>query len=323
MSWQKPALGKVDLLITHHPLIFKGLSSIDVATPIGGIIDMAIRHRMAIFCAHTNLDSVSGGVNDILAERIGLCDRHSLVEYKGDDLCKLVFFVPTDVEQEMLDAMFETPAGAIGNYSCCSFRQSGTGTFRPGASAVPFTGEVGAISHVDEIRIETTARQKDLDGIIDRLRNHHPYETMAYDIYPIIGGDPSQGLGRIGDLEKTLDLTTLARKIKADLGLGSIRMAGDPDRAVRRLALCTGSGAGLLNAFLASDADVYVSGDLKYHDARTVEAAGRAMLDIGHFASEHPVVEMLARRLEAKLAEMGGPIEIEACRIEKDPFYTR
>ena len=223
----------VDLLITHHPLIFKPLKSIDCTTPAGGIIQSALQHRMTIFSAHTNLDSATDGVNDTLARRIGL---HHLSVLK----------------QEAHD-----------------------------------TGRIVVNDDLDE------------------------QEPLAV-----------QGLGRTGDLSQTTTLASLAGEVKKSLDLKSVAIAGDPDLPVDKVALCSGSGASLLGDFFASGAQVYISGDLRYHDARDVEMAGRGLVDIGHFASEHLIVGVLAGKLAERLDKSGADVSVEACRLEEDPFKT-
>ena len=215
----------VDMLITHHPLIFKPLKSIDCSTPAGEIIHSALCHNMAIFSAHTNLDSAAGGVNDILAKRIGLCNM----------------------------------------------------------------------------------------GVLQRDEQREPATN---------GPESSvlQGLGRLGDLPQETTLISLARELKDRLHIESVAIAGDPDLAVSRVALCSGSGASLLGDFFGSSAQVYISGDLRYHDARDVEIAGRGLIDIGHFASEHLVVEVLAGKLADMLNKSSADVSVEACRLEEDPF---
>jgi dinuclear metal center YbgI/SA1388 family protein len=219
----------VDLLITHHPLIFKSLKAIELHTPLGAILNTAIRHNLAIFTAHTNLDSAPGGLNDILAQRIGLKDLQPLA-----------------------------PGGEVRHF-------------------------------------------KD-------------------DIYPLIHHERRPGIGRVGHLGKTMDLESLARAIRAEMGLKSVKFAGDPHLPVKKVAVCTGSGSSLLSIFFASGAQVYVSGDIRYHDARDVEAADLGVIDMGHFSSEHFMAENLAARLGTIFTESGIDVAIEACDIEIDPF---
>jgi dinuclear metal center YbgI/SA1388 family protein len=310
----------VDLLITHHPLIFHPLKVIDLDSPMGFIIQTAVLNRMTIFSAHTNLDSAAGGLNDILAHRIGLNDVKVLGNAKQTENYKLVFYVPEAYQQTVMTALFETRAGEIGNYSCCSFRNKGKGTYKPEPLSKPFTGKIGEISHADEIRIETVVRKNDVTSIIDHIRKNHPYETMAYDIYPLLPHDHSQGLGRIGKIKKSMDLKAFALSIKSKLGLHYLKIAGNPDLSVETVAVCSGSGSGLFNQFVASGAQVYVSGDLRYHDAKTAEALNLGLIDIGHFASEHLIVDVLTRRLKKVLSEAGMDVKIEAYKLEQEPF---
>ncbi|MEJ2657608.1 MAG: Nif3-like dinuclear metal center hexameric protein [Desulfobacterales bacterium] len=272
-----------DLLITHHPLIFRPIKSIDFGNPLGGIIQTAIQHRMAIFSAHTNLDNAIGGLNDILASRIGLNDLKVLGNgnVKQTEKYKLVIYVPEAYQQTVMTALFETKAGEIGTYSCCSFWNKGEGTFKPGPLSKPFSGKIGEIFH-------------------------------SYDAI--------QGPGRIGKLDKSMDLKTFASSIKRKIGLDHLKVAGHPDLPIETVAVCSGSGSGLISQFISSGAQVYVSGDLGYHDAKTVEALNLGLIDIGHFASEHLIVDVLTQRLKQILSETGMDIKVEASKLEHEPF---
>ncbi len=310
----------VDLIIAHHPLIFRPLKSIDFSTPVGYVINMAVRHRTAIFSAHTNLDSAKDGINDVIARRIGLKNLKVLGKFRGAENYKLVFYVPVEYEQKVLDSLFETSAGEIGNYSCCSFRNKGKGTFRPGSQANPFIGKPGETTQTDEIRIEAIVQKSDLKSVIQHVKKDHPYELMAYDIYPLITQENAQGIGRIGELDEEKKLADFALEIKKILKLKSVKIAGKPDLPVKSVSVCTGSGSSLINNFFSSGSQVYISGDLRYHDARAVEAANLGLIDIGHFASEHLIVEVLAERLQEVLVESEFDVKVEACKLEKDPF---
>lgn len=314
----------VDLLITHHPLIFQPLRSIDFNTNVGSVIQMATRSQLAIFAAHTNLDIVADGLNDILASRIGLSNLKVLGKVKTEEVFKFVVYVPGEYEQQVLNSLFETKAGQIGAYTCCSFRNSGKGTFKPGSSSQPLIGKPNEISHADEIRIETVVRKQDLASVIAHVRENHPYETMAYDVYPLSIMETdfmhSQGLGRVGDLDQTMELLQFTLMVKDKLGIESVKVVGKPDLQVMRVAVCSGSGSSLMSAFISSGAQVYISGDLRYHDAREVEAANLGLIDIGHFASEYIVVETLTERLTKVLTANQMDVKVEACKLEKDPF---
>jgi dinuclear metal center YbgI/SA1388 family protein len=310
----------VDLLITHHPLLMNPLKNVDFNAPVGSILYQSAVHRLAIYSAHTNLDKVSGGLNDILAARIGLDRVKMLVPEMDADFCKLVLFVPVDYEQQMLNALFQTPVGIIGEYSCCSFRNAGTGSFLPGNQAKPFIGKSGEISHVDEIRIETLVKKKDISAVLTHVRSHHPYQTMACDVYPLLPAESPHGLGRTGMLTESMTLFQLARSIKEKLGLPTVKISGDPNMMVHRAAVCSGSGSSLLKSFFASNADVFISGDIRYHDARDVESAGKALIDIGHFPSEHLMIDPVCDYLRRRISGASWEISVTAYQLEKDPF---
>jgi len=315
----------VDLLITHHPLLFQPLRSIDFSSPVGSIINLAARHRIAIFAAHTNFDNAAGGINDVLARRIDLKNLKVLGGSGEPENYKLVVYVPVEYEQKVLDAIFETEAGQTGAYTCCSFRNNGKGTFKPGSSAKPFIGKPNEISQINEVRIETVVPRNDLKSVIERIRENHPYETMAYDVYPLLSfesrsTEERSGLGRVGELAEKKELTSFALYIKEKLGLKSVKVVGKPNLSVYKAAVCAGSGSSLMNDFFSSGAQVFISGDLRYHDARAVEAANLGLIDIGHFASEHLIVDVLAERLNKILSETGVDVGVEACRLENDPF---
>ncbi len=309
-----------DLLITHHPLIFKPLHSIDFDTSTGTIIRLAAQRKMAIFASHTNLDIVAEGLNDVLAKAIGLKRLKVLGKPVEEEKIKLVIYVPEDYEKKILDAILQTRAGNIGEYSACTFRNRGKATFKPGTMATPFIGKRGEITGANEIRIETVVQQDDLSDVIEFIKSHHPYETMAYDAYPLLTNKDRNGIGRIGELDEKIDLKSLALKIKEKLQLKYVKISGNHKLVVKKAAVCTGSGSGMMKYFLSSGADVYISGDLRYHDAKDAQADNLGIIDIGHFASEHLMVDVVAKRLERILSDSGMNVEVEACRLEEDPF---
>ena len=310
----------VDLLVTHHPLLFQPIKNLDFNSPTGSILYQSAVNQLSVYSAHTNLDKVSGGLNDILAKRIGLEHLDILAPEEDAGSCKLVLYVPADYEQQVLNALFQTPAGIIGEYSCCTFRNAGKGSFLPGVPARPFIGKTGEISHVNEVRIETLVQKKDIPAVLSHVRGHHPYQTLAFDVYPLLAAESRHGFGRTGTITVPLNLIQFARSIKEKLCLTNIKISGKPDMMVQRAAVCSGSGASLLNAFFASTADVYISGDLRYHDARAAESAGKALIDIGHFSSEHLTIEPIRDYLRQRISAASWEIRVEAYQLEKDPF---
>jgi dinuclear metal center YbgI/SA1388 family protein len=309
-----------DMLITHHPLIFKPLSLIDVDSSIGKIINSASANRLAIFSAHTNLDSARGGVNDVLCDRLGFGQAGVLCPSEPTQDYKMVVFVPEDHLQQMVDAVCQSQAGKIGNYSCCTFSSPGHGTFMPGFGSKPYEGKHGQLSRVPEVRMETIVKKQDLNEVVRQLKASHPYETMAYDVYPLAPEKSDQGLGRIATLAEPRTLADLAKEIKHNMDLAWTRFSGPPDLLVNRAAVCSGSGGGLLEPFLASRAEVLISGDIKYHEAVTAAQHGRGIIDIGHFASEHIVVDVLCSRIMQAAEALGSSIKVTAFDGETDPF---
>lgn len=311
----------VDLLVTHHPLFFKPVRHLDVDSPVGRIVRMAMTGRLAIFSAHTNLDSVSGGINDILCRRIGLADCLALSGGVSVEMRKLVVFVPHTHVKTILDTLFDQGAGKIADYTCCSFRCDGIGTFLPGHQSRPAIGKSGTLSEVNESRIEIRLAQADEARVVAALKAAHPYETMAYDSYPLSERDPHSGLGRVGELPVDQPLEQLATHLKANLGLTTVKVVGTAGQMVRRVAVCSGSGGSLLGAAVATGAQVYVSGDLGYHTARDAQQAGIALIDVGHFGSERVIVDALAGAIREAAAAEGLAVAVEPADMEVDPFF--
>lgn len=309
-----------DMLITHHPLIFKPMSSVDVDSPTGAIIDTAARNQLAIFAAHTNLDSAEGGINDVLCRELGISNLSALCPATGAEHYKVVVFVPEDYAGAVIEAICSSPAGRIGNYSCCTFRSPGAGTFMPGEGADPWDGNVGELSEAKEVRLETVVEKTGLRQAIEQIRDAHPYETMAYDVFSLAQEQTGEGLGRIGDVDPPRELAGLAREIKEKLALSSVRFSGPADMKIEKAAVCSGGGGGVLGQFLATDAQVLISGDLRYHDAINTCENGRAIIDIGHFASERLIVPVIRQRLQDALRRADGDVRVTVMEDEADPF---
>ncbi|UCH19974.1 MAG: Nif3-like dinuclear metal center hexameric protein [Deltaproteobacteria bacterium] len=311
---------KVNLLITHHPLIFRALKSVHFDSPAGSAIFMAAKHRVAIFAAHTNYDNAVEGLNDTLARRIGLSNLKVLDTSGNSQIYKLVVYVPAEFVHEFIKILNETQVGNYGQHSDGAFISVG----KDATNLEPFTATVrksaGEFLQADTIRFETLVHHGDLNGIIEHLKRCQPYKTMAYDIYPLVRSNRKWGLGRVGELAKSADLRSFAMHIKKKLGLATVKIAGDLSLPINKAAVCTGSGSSLMKYFFDSEAQVFVSGDLRYHDAKDAVSANRGLIDIGHFASEHLIVDILAERLSRLLTDKGLNVKVEACKLERDPF---
>ena len=310
------------LLVTHHPLLFKPLRRLTPDDPVGKVIWQAVQGGVAIISAHTNLDSAPSGLNTWLAERFGLVACEPLQGAAGR-LLKLVVYIPAGHEETVAEALFAAGAGQVGGYDHCSFRSPGTGTFRPGAGARPFIGTPGEREAVAELRLETIVPQRRLSKVLDRLRKAHPYEEVAYDLIPLANQSPDCGLGRIGQLAEPLTLEALGERSKTALGCQSVRLAGMLDRKVSKLAVCGGSGAGLIQEAKRRGADALVTGDVKYHEARLAEELGLGIIDAGHFATETLAVTGLTAALTDQVAANQWALDITPFDGEHDPFVVR
>jgi dinuclear metal center YbgI/SA1388 family protein len=310
------------LLATHHPLIFHPLQQIDLLEPSGAVIGKALRNSLTIVSLHTNFDIAVGGVNDLLAERLGVVSTTPLSVTREDELVKLAVFVPKGHEENVLQSLFRF-SGFIGNYSECSFQTGGVGTFKPLPGARPFAGSVGKREYADETRVEVLLRKGDLEEAVSALTAAHPYEEPAMDLYPLLNKGAAEGIGRIGELEAPVSLERFTAFVKEELRVEGVRFVGHGDRLLRKVALCGGSGSSLLREAHRQGADVLVTGDLKYHEAREAQGLGLALVDIGHFASEIVMVGGLAALLEGGLRKNGFTAELVECDVERDPFRYR
>ena len=308
------------LLVTHHPLIFKPLKSISTTTPLGSSIQKAIKGGLSIVSLHTNYDIASGGLNDLLASKLGLSNVVPLKVTANSELFKLVVFVPADHIESVRSALFDF-AKSQGNYRDCSFATDGVGTFTPLEGAEPFVGIVGELATVNEGRLELLIERGQLPRALKALLVAHPYEEPAFDIYPLLNEGEKFGLGRIGRLPDFATLGEYACQLKKVLSAPLIRYVGDPMARISKVALCSGSGASLLRDAVRAGADLLVTGDVKYHEAREAEDLGLALIDAGHFSTEIIMVDDITERLGRALVTAGyTSCNVEACRTEMDPF---
>ena len=306
-------------LVTHHPLLFRPIKRLTPEDAVGKALWTAVRDGVAIISAHTNLDCAVDGLNSWLATRLGVLQAAPLQSVAGDYL-KLVVFIPVGHEQSVAEALFSAGAGKIGAYDEVAFRSRGEGSFRPGQGAKPFIGDVGQTEHVDEYRLETIVPKRRLSRVLEKLQHAHPYEEVAYDLLPLQNQVSGAGLGRIGRLAQVTTLDAFAAKVKETLGCDHLRMTGAGNRTVHKVALCGGSGAGLLQTAHRQGADVLVTGDVKYHEARLAEELGIALIDAGHFATEKLMIEQVTDALREAARQRRWELVFEAYAGEEDPF---
>lgn len=306
-------------LVTHHPLILRPLKRLTPDDAVGNILCSAVRSGVAVISTHTNLDCAVDGLNSWLAALLGVAQSTPLQPSAGDYL-KLVVFVPAGHEQAVAEALFSAGAGEIGAYDQCAFRSRGEATFRAGAGTKPFIGEIGRTERVEELRLETIVPRRKLPRVVEKMLGAHPYEEVAYDLVPLQNQVPGAGLGRIGRLAREMSLDAFAAQVKAALGCDHLRLTGAGSRPVGKVALCGGSGAGLLQTAHRQGADVLVTGDVKYHDARQAEELGIALIDAGHFATERLMIKKVAEALQSGARQRHWDIVVETYAGEQDPF---
>ncbi len=314
------AAAGVDMIVAHHPLIFKGLTAVRTDRPAGRTLAALLQAGIAVYAAHTNLDTADGGVNDALAARLGLTGVRPLAADGREKLLKLAVFVPEGYVEVVRQAIAAAGAGHVGNYSHCTFQTPGTGTFLPLAGTKPFLGEQGKLEYAAEYRLETILPERLAARVIGAMLKAHPYEEVAYDLYALENPGRAFGLGRVGSLPAAEPLDVFVGRVKTALALRCVRVCGPVERRVATVAVCGGSGAGLFEAALDAGADVLVTGDVKYHEALEAADAGLTMVDAGHFATERPVLEAITAHLTACAAAEGWDITVKIDDNTRDIF---
>ena len=272
-----------NLIISHHPIIFKPLKRITGSNYIERLIIKALANGIAIYSAHTNLDNAAEGINNRLARIIGMQNVRILLP-KEDSLLKLSVYVPVSHADAVRNALFAAGCGNIGNYDSCSYNVEGYGTFRAGEGCNPFCGAIGELHKEEEVRIETVLPSYIKNRVISALLKAHPYEEPAYDIYPIKNSWDTVGTGVIGELPVERDALELLAEIKGKFGVGCLRYSPLPGKKIKRVALCSGAGGGFAQAAMSAGADLYLTGEARYHDL--FNYPGMTVAVIGHYESE-------------------------------------
>ncbi len=275
---------KCDVLISHHPLIFSGIKSMTGKSFTERILSTAIKYDIAIYSAHTNLDVHSNGVSRKMAEKLGL-KKIKVLSPSENRLLKLVTYIPESHFEKVSNALFEAGAGVIGNYDRCGFATSGTGSYRGNDNSKPFLGEKGKMHFEKEMRFETVLFSHLKDKIINTLVEVHPYEEVAYDLYVLENKNVDIGLGCVGNLPRQLTEDDFLNIVSSVFDAKGVRYSKPTGKPIRKVALCGGSGAALLNLAISSGADAFLTADIKYHDFYKTENK-IFMVDTGHFESE-------------------------------------
>jgi dinuclear metal center YbgI/SA1388 family protein len=310
------------LIVSHHPVIFDELKTVVDSEFVGRIIKKAIKNDISIYVAHTNLDKVIGGVSDVLAEILGLMNIEILFpDDIKSDFYKLVVFVPPENIDEVSDAICKAGAGIIGDYDYCTFKTKGTGAFRAGKNTNPAIGETGKYNQVEEYRLETLVEKDRIEMAISAMLKTHPYEEVAYDIYEVKEFSRA-GLGRIGDLEEETLLTDCIKEWSLKLGNKNLKVSNDLNRKVKRVAVCGGAGGDLISIAKSKGADMFVSGDIKYHTALSAASMGIALVDAGHDFTEKLIVPKLADEVRLRCERLDFGVKVSNSKIDTNPWSS-
>ncbi len=281
---------KANLIIAHHPIIFSGIKRINGSNYVERIIIKAIKHSIAIYACHTNIDNVFNGVNKKIADKLGL-SKLKILQPKSKQLMKLVTFVPNDSTLKVQESLFAAGAGNIGNYSECSFLVNGEGSFKPNESSNPFLGEKNKLEKVNENRLEVIFESHMQNEVLSALKNAHPYEEVAYYLNSLENNYQAIGSGMVGEFENPLKWEDFLQKVKSTFLVPTIKHTAKTNDEVKRIAFCGGSGSFLLKNAIREKADVFLSADFTYH--KFFDADNKIVVcDIGHFETEQFTPEL-------------------------------
>ena len=311
---------KVAMLLVHHPVLFQPLQQLRMDHPETTRLIRAAGSSMAIFAAHTNLDSAPGGVNDVLGERLGLTELTPLVPVQNDSTAKLVVFTPPEALDEISQALYATGAGRLGDYRECSFAGVGVGSFLAPINGAPYLGRPGQREMVEELRLEMVVPARLVPQALEAVRRVHPYEEPAVDVYYLRQPPKGFGLGRVGRLTAPEDAGALARRAAAELGSGWAHMGGRPPQKIERVAVVGGSGGDLLPQAAAAGAQLLITGEARHHVSQQAADLGLGILCLGHYQTESVVVTPWAQRLAQELADRGLNCIIEPYTGGIDPW---
>jgi len=309
---------KVDLMLTYHPPVFEPVKKVVAGQGVSPLLYEAIRAKMAIYTMHTALDCVRGGVNDLLAEIVGI-EKSQPLQAQGFDekkMCKMVVFLPESDVASVSQAIFDAGAGHIGKYSRCSFRCEGTGTFQGEAGTNPTVGVANVFEQAAEFRLETIVPVEYLSAVVAAMIKVHSYEEVAYDVIPLLHGQTETGLGRVGDLGKPVSKKILIEHIRKTFKQKVVGIIGPTTGKVTRAAVCAGSCGSMLNQVIGQKCDFYLTGELKHHFALELQEAGVTTVCLSHTNSERIILPELAKRCRSKC----DGVKFVVSRKDRDPF---
>jgi dinuclear metal center YbgI/SA1388 family protein len=306
---QWAAAQSLQLLLCHHPLFFQPISRLQYDREPGRTVRELIRRDMALWVAHTNLDAAPEGVSTTLARRLGLT-RLQPLEEKIMDRCKLVVFVPVGYEERLQKALKLPGIGQLGAYEYCTFFTRGEGRFTPETGARPFQGSVGQETRVAETRLEVQVSRERAEELLERLRSVHPYEEMAYDLYPLLNPTPGVGIGTLGLYDPPRSWDHFIRFLREATEAPVIQAAGKIPERIERVAVCGGAGRSLIPAALSARAQVFVTGEIGHHPSLEYSGEDLALVSIGHYVSEKWILPVLGQQLSEMAAASGWEVEV-------------
>ncbi|KPK76613.1 MAG: hypothetical protein AMJ79_06140 [Phycisphaerae bacterium SM23_30] len=312
---------KVNLIVAYHPPIWEPLKKVVAGEGLSPFLHEVIRDNMALYALHTALDSVRGGVNDVLAEIVGIKDAQVLIPpaTSTGNMFKLVVFLPEGDLEKVGAAIFAAGAGQIGNYSKCSFRCRGTGTFEGSESTRPTVGRAGRFEQADEFRLEAILPAAKLAAVIRAMITAHSYEEVAYDVFPLMDSPGDAGLGRFGDLPKPAKIDILLETIKKKLKVKTVGVVGPARGRVKRAAVAAGSCGMIFREVIKQGCDFYLTGELKHHHALELQEARVTTMCVGHSVSERVVLPKIAQKLRREAKD----VAVSISRKDHDPFVWR
>lgn len=307
------------LIIAHHPPIFRKLANLRTDTPSGKLYEKLLKNDIAVYAAHTNLDVAEGGVNDLLADALDLQKRAILEKTYSEHLMKLAVFVPDDYADELRLVLSKAGAGKIGNYDSCSYSTNGKGRFRPLEGANPFIGDIGEIETTDEEKIEVVFPTSMKNRILKAMLNAHPYEEPAYDLYTLAQETNEYGIGRIGTLQQPMTLREFAEYVKERLSVPVVRIVGDENGRISKVAVLGGDGNKYIHIAKRAGADVLVTGDMYFHTAQDAQAIGLNIVDPGHHV-EKVMIKGVAEKMTTLCANAKVSVEFIQSEVNTEPF---
>ncbi|MBN2261118.1 MAG: Nif3-like dinuclear metal center hexameric protein [Clostridiales bacterium] len=310
----------VDLIIVHHPLIFKSIKSVINSDPVGSMILKLIQNRINLIVAHTNLDSSEKGMNYFLANRLNIERLSNLTDGYINKYYKIAFYIPTDYREKVIHMIEQVNTGVYGNYQGCTYSVEGKGTFRPVDGAIPAIGIVGELETVEEIKIEIMVEESKKDLIIKKILSIHPYEEPAYDVIYLENQMNNPNMGLVGYLNKTQKLEDFADELKILLKADAMRVVKSNDKMISKVALCTGASSDFIEIAYQTGADVFITGDLKYHEAQFAKALGLNLIDAGHYETEQYYIQELTEILKIELEKKSYDVILFQSKLDINPF---